>query len=190
MRSLVTRDGTEAWHVLQREDAPPLAILDWMMPGLDGVDVCRQVRQSSQAPYVYIIMLTAKTDPHDLVQGMECGADDYLRKPFDEHELRVRLHAGKRIVELQAALRQQATHDALTGVWNRGTILAILQRELARSVRAGTSVSVIMADLDHKVKKLKRFSLLLEFLFSGYSDRLGRQNKRKWYERCVQQLAR
>jgi two-component system, cell cycle response regulator len=146
---VVARDGIAAWDALRGDDAPRMAILDWIMPGLDGVEVCRKVRQESEAPYVYLIMLTGKTGTQDIVQGMEAGADDYLSKPFDEQELRVRLRAGRRIVELQEALRVQATRDALTGVRNRGAILEFLGRELARGVREGTSVGVIMADLDH-----------------------------------------
>ena len=75
---VTAQDGTEAWDVLRRADAPPLAILDWMMPGLDGVDVCRKVRQEREAPYVYLILLTGKTGQQDIVQGMEAGADDYV----------------------------------------------------------------------------------------------------------------
>jgi two-component system, cell cycle response regulator len=143
------RDGTEAWDVLRRADSPPLAILDWMMPGLDGVDVCRKVRQEGEAPYVYFILLTGKARMLDIVEGMDAGADDYVSKPFEEQELKVRLRAGRRIVELHEELRTQATCDALTGTWNRRMILEILQREVARAAREGTSVGVIMADLDH-----------------------------------------
>src|SRR4051812_26861916 len=99
------RDGHEAWEVLRRDDAPALAILDWMMPGLDGVEVCRKVRRLDKAAYTYLIMLTGKAETRDVVQGMEAGADDYVGKPFVEQELRVRLRAGRRIVELQEALR-------------------------------------------------------------------------------------
>jgi diguanylate cyclase (GGDEF)-like protein len=126
-----------------------LAILDWMMPGLDGVEVCRKVRQAGGAPYVYLIMLTGRAERRDVVQGMGAGADDYLSKPFDEQELRVRLRAGRRIVDLQEALRTLATRDALTGTWNRRAILEILRRELARGAREGTPVGVVLADLDH-----------------------------------------
>ncbi len=101
---VTARDGTEAWDALQAEDAPKLAILDWLMPGMDGVDVCRRVRQRSNAPYVYILLLTSKDRKEDVVTGMDAGADDYLTKPFDPHELQVRLHAGQRILELEAAL--------------------------------------------------------------------------------------
>jgi two-component system cell cycle response regulator len=142
-------DGDAAWDVLRRADSPPLAILDWMMPGLDGVDVCCKVRQEGEAPYVYLILLTGKARTQDVVQGMESGADDYVSKPFEEQELKVRLRAGRRIVELHEALRTQANRDALTGTWNRRMILEILQRESARAGREGTTVGVIMADLDH-----------------------------------------
>jgi diguanylate cyclase (GGDEF)-like protein len=145
---VVARDGTEAWELLQRDDAPALALLDWLMPGLDGVEVCRRVRRSDRLSYVYIVMLTVKGQKQDLVAGMEAGADDYLAKPFDVEELRVRLHAGERILALQEELRAQATHDDLTGVLNRGTVLEILQRELALVVRKSVPVAVILADLD------------------------------------------
>ena len=130
---LTARDGAEAWDVLRRADPPPLAIIDWMMPGLDGVDVCRKVRQEGEESYVYLILLTAKARMQDIVQGMEAGADDYVSKPFEEQELRVRLRAGRRIVELHEELRTQASHDALTGLWNRRTILEILRREVTRA---------------------------------------------------------
>jgi DNA-binding response OmpR family regulator len=135
---VTARNGIGAWEMLRTEDAPRMAILDWIMPGMDGVEVCRKVRQESDAPYVYLIMLTGKSRTQDIVQGMEAGADDYVSKPFDEQELRVRLRAGRRIVELQEALGFQATRDALTGVRNRGAILVCLGRELARRGTRGS----------------------------------------------------
>ena len=102
---VTARNGVAAWEVLRRADAPRLAILDWIMPGLDGLEICRKVRAESEAPNVYLIMLTGKTGAHDIVQGIEAGADDYVNKPFDEQQLRVRLRAGRRIVELQEAVR-------------------------------------------------------------------------------------
>lgn len=152
---VVAHDGNEAWEALQQPDGPQLAILDWMMPGLNGVDICRGVRAAGREPYVYILLLTARTDSQDLVEGMEAGADDYLTKPFQAHELRVRLRAGRRILDLQQqllaareALREQATHDGLTGLLNRNSILAILDKELARASRENTALSVLMVDLD------------------------------------------
>ena len=153
---VVANDGNEAWEALQQPDGPQLAIVDWMMPGLNGVDICRGVRAAGREPYVYILLLTARTDSEDLVEGMEAGADDYLTKPFQAHELRVRLRAGRRILDLQhqllaarEALREQATHDGLTGLLNRGGVLAVLDKELARAARAARAVSVLMVDYDH-----------------------------------------
>ncbi|MGA2326429.1 MAG: diguanylate cyclase [Bryobacteraceae bacterium] len=149
-------DGAEAWRLLEQDNAPQLAILDWMMPGLTGPAVCAEVRRRSKEPYTYILLLTARTEKQDLVEGMEAGADDYLTKPFDAQELKVRLRAGRRILELQAqlltareALREQATRDPLTCLWNRYSILDILGRELNRAVREETALGVVMVDLDH-----------------------------------------
>jgi sigma-B regulation protein RsbU (phosphoserine phosphatase) len=101
---IIAQDGDEAWRILQTESAPKLAILDWMMPGLDGIEICRRARQRLDAPYVYILLLTSKIRKEDIVEGMESGADDYLTKPFNRHELEVRLGAGLRISDLQEAL--------------------------------------------------------------------------------------
>ncbi len=155
---VVACDGAEAWNALQGEDAPKLAILDWVMPGLTGLDVCRNVRADGKDKdiYTYILLLTSKSLREDLIEGMEAGADDYLTKPFDQHELKVRLRAGTRIIELQRelvgareALREQATKDFLTRIWNRSSILDILGRELARGSRENRPVGVVLADLDH-----------------------------------------
>ena len=101
---VVAHNGAEAWQLLQQAEAPRLAILDWLMPDLDGVDVCRKVRQWDHAPYVYLILLTSKDRQEDIIAGLEAGADDYLTKPFDPQELEARLRAGERILDLQAAL--------------------------------------------------------------------------------------
>lgn len=101
---VIAHDGAEAWQLLQRAAASRLAILDWLMPGLDGVEVCRKVRQWDHAPYVYLILLTSKDQHEDIIAGLEAGADDYLIKPFDPQELEARLRAGQRILDLQAAL--------------------------------------------------------------------------------------
>lgn len=153
---VVAADGTEAWRILSTDDAPTLAVLDWMMPGYTGPELCRLVRERAREPYTYILLLTSRNDKDDVVEGMDSGADDYITKPFDRHELKVRLRAGTRIVDLQEqlvtareALRIQATRDYLTQLWNRSSILEILQRELARSEREGSPIGVIVADLDH-----------------------------------------
>ena len=153
---VVARDGAEALEMLQNPGAPRMAILDWMMPGKDGLEVCRQLRQRGPESYVYILLVTAKAQEQDIVEGLESGADDYLTKPYSIHGLKARLRAGLRIVELQAQLIEardnfqfQATHDSLTGLWNRHGILERLDTELARAGRDKTSVGIVMADLDH-----------------------------------------
>ena len=147
--------GLEAIHALQAPDAPSLAILDWEMPGIEGVEVCRRTRKRDGGRYTYIILLTARNRKEDIVEGLQSGADDYVIKPFDTYELQARVRAARRIVELQDqliasrdALEVQATHDILTGLWNRRAIFDILSREIARSRRQGTPVAVILADVD------------------------------------------
>jgi len=153
---VIAENGNEAWQALQADDAPSLAILDWMMPGMAGIEVCRRVRKEKEEPYTYIILLTSQQQDEDIVAGMEAGADDYITKPFKHSELRVRLRAGRRIIELQNELlaarenlREKASHDSLTSLWNHEEILGILGQELARAEREKQCISVIMADLDH-----------------------------------------
>jgi two-component system cell cycle response regulator len=146
--AVMAQNGTEALQILQSEDAPRLAVLDWMMPGMDGVQICRRVRSANREPYIYILLLTARTESQDLVEGMDAGADDYLTKPFNAQELRVRIRAGHRILNLQDALRLQATHDGLTGFLNRNSILDRLQEETVRSERESRPLSLLMIDLD------------------------------------------
>ena len=148
-------DGESVWETLQQPEAPSLAILDWMMPGMDGLQVCQEVRQMMTEPYTYILLLTAKSQKADIIAGLEAGADDYLTKPFDASELRMRLRAGRRILDLQAELifvreelRTQATHDSLTRLLNRAATCDILQRELERAEREELPLSIILADID------------------------------------------
>jgi len=158
-------DGAEAWQVLQGSDAPQLAILDWMMPNMDGPDVCKQVRGHPEIPYVYILLLTGRTLERDLIEGLEAGADDYLTKPFSTQELKVRLFSGKRILDFQAQLiaareelRLLAIRDPLTGLFNRRYMEESLERELHRAARNDLSLAAIMIDLDH---------------FKGFNDTWG-----------------
>ncbi len=149
-------DGVQAWTALEESGAPRIAILDWIMPGMTGPEVCGKVRRQGGGRYTYLILLTACSSMRELVEGLDSGADDYLTKPFDVQELQVRLRAGRRIIDLESelvaareALREQATRDPLTWVWNRYAILDILQRELDRGGREGAPVSVVLVDLDH-----------------------------------------
>lgn len=153
--TVATQNGREAWEVLQQADAPRMAILDWMMPEMDGIEVCREVRKRSDQSYTYLLLLTSKSHKAEIIAGLNAGADDYLTKPVDLEELRVRLQAGRRILDLetklvaaQEAFREQATHDALTGLWNRAAVLQTLEQEIVRAKRERTSFGVVLADLD------------------------------------------
>ncbi|MGC2790905.1 MAG: response regulator, partial [Candidatus Sulfotelmatobacter sp.] len=146
---LAVGSGTEAVKLLEGAEPPNMALLDWMLPGLDGIDVCRRIRKmGSRAPYIYTVMLTAKNRKQDLLLAMEAGADDYLAKPVDPSELRARIMAGKRILELQQSLSFAATHDFLTNLLNRAEILAAVEKEFSRSGREGKPATLIMADID------------------------------------------
>jgi len=153
----LAESGSEAWRILEQPNAPKLVLLDWVLPDLDGIELCQRIRQAgSSSPYTYIILLTSKEGRQNMLQAMQAGADDYLVKPFDELELKARLLVGKRILDLQEELvsaresmRHAATHDSLTGLTNRGEILAMLERELERARRERKPVAVILCDVDH-----------------------------------------
>jgi two-component system cell cycle response regulator len=141
---------------LQAEDAPRLALLDWMMPGLDGTEVCRRLRAQASAPYTYVLLITARDRQSDVIAGLEAGADDYITKPFHPQELKARLHVGIRVLELEQelvaareAMRFKASHDALTGLLNRGQILETLEKELERARRDHKPLGLLLADVDH-----------------------------------------
>ena len=149
-------NGRLAAEQLCKRDGPRLALLDWMMPELDGPGVCREVRKRNKQSYVYMVLLTSKEAKEDVVAGLESGADDYLTKPFNAEELKARLRTGLRIlnledrlVEAREEMRFKATHDGLTSLWNRGVILDLLGRELARSRRERVSTAILICDLDH-----------------------------------------
>ncbi len=149
-------DGSTAWNLLQHEKAPRVALLDWVMPGMDGLEICNRLRSQTDRPYTYVILVTARTEAEDIIQGLEAGADDYVSKPIKPLELRARLQTGRRIIELQEQLlaAQQelcikATRDFLTGLWNRQAIVDFLEREIKHAHRDGSGVGIILADLDH-----------------------------------------
>jgi two-component system, cell cycle response regulator len=153
---VAVENGREAAEQLCGDDGPRIALLDWMMPELDGPGVCKTVRRKKGRRYVYMLLLTSKESKEDIVAGLESGADDYLTKPFNANELKARLRTGVRILDLEDSLVQaredmrfQATHDALTSLWNRGVIMELLRGEIARSLREKVSTAILLGDVDH-----------------------------------------
>lgn len=153
---VAVEDGKRAFEQLCQPDGPRLALLDWVMPEMDGPAVCRAMRRRTDQTYVYMILLTSKGTKAETVMGLESGADDYLTKPFNTDELRARLRVGERVllledrlVEARENMRFRATHDALTSLLNRGAILDLLGRELHRSYREQTSTVIMLGDVDH-----------------------------------------
>ena len=149
-------NGRLALQQLSLPDGPRLALLDWMMPELDGPGVCQGVRNQHERPYVHIVLLTSRSSKQDVVAGLLAGADDYLTKPWDPAELMARLRVGQRILQLEDRLvearetmRFKATHDPLTSLFNRGVIVDLLDRELARTRREKGCTVVMLGDLDH-----------------------------------------
>src|SRR4030081_33344 len=150
-------DGAEAKRILDQPDTPKLVLLDWVLPDIDSTELCKRIREAgSPDTYTYVILLTGKDGRQNMLDAMQAGADDYLVKPFDEMELKARLLVGKRILDLQEELvsaresmRRAATHDSLTGLMNRGEILAMLLRELERARRDHKPVGVILGDIDN-----------------------------------------
>lgn len=153
---VMAEDGRQAWDILAQPDPPPMAVLDWVMPFMTGPEVCRKVRETHREPYTYILLLTSKNTKIETVEGLEAGADDYIVKPFDQHELQVRLRAGKRIIDLQMdllrareELRERANKDLLTMLPNRPAIATTLETEISRCHRDRRTVGVILLDIDH-----------------------------------------
>jgi diguanylate cyclase (GGDEF)-like protein len=150
-------DGHEALRCLElAPDSPRLVILDRMMPGVDGLDVCRAVRKRGTEPYVYVILLTGQDRQENVLEGFDAGADDYIKKPFEVQELKARLQTGARIVELQQQLitareqqRFQGLRDSLTHILNRVAFFEIFEREVARARRVKSALTLIMCDIDH-----------------------------------------
>jgi diguanylate cyclase (GGDEF)-like protein len=148
--------GEEAWTILTGDDSPDIAVLDWMMPELDGVEVCRRIRALELSSPPYLLLLTGRDNKQDIATGLESGASDYVQKPFDHDELRARLLVGRRFAELnrklldtQAELRRQALTDPLTRIMNRRAILGRLTEEMARAPRQGLPLSIGVMDIDH-----------------------------------------
>ncbi len=148
---VTTRNGSEAWDFILKENIR-LAILDWMMPGIDGVNLCKKIRKElpkNKSEYVYIILLTGKKQQKDIILGLSAGADDYMIKPANLLELKVRLNNGNRIIELEDKRIQLATTDSLTDLWNRRKIFEFFEEELDRGARENIYIGAIMIDIDN-----------------------------------------
>ena len=168
-------DGAEAWDKLRQPDAPKLVILDWMMPGMSGPEVCQKVRQLKGEAYVYIILLSAKDQTRDMVEGLDAGADDYLSKPFDKQELEARLRAARRVLSAEEALQRMSATDELTGLLNRRALTQKLNEEVERSARTGHMFALLMIDLDH---------------FKKVNDEYGHQKGDEVLKGCADTLSR
>jgi two-component system cell cycle response regulator len=142
-------DGSEALHEMEKPDRPAIAILDRMMPNVDGLEVCRAIRAALTHGYVYVILLTSLDREEDIIAGFDAGADDYITKPFSLHELQARIRTGVRIVELHQQLTAAAMHDPLTGLLNRRAFFESFEKEVARARRQQLSLGILMVDLDH-----------------------------------------
>lgn len=149
-------NGADAWRRLQEPNAPSIVLLDLIMPGLNGMEVLRNLRSIETEQPSYVIIITSQGEKTDIVAGLDAGANDYLSKPFDTRELRARVAVGRRMIELQQALvrsREElsyhASHDALTGLLNRRAVLKRLEDELQRHRRLRTALAVGMCDIDH-----------------------------------------
>ena len=146
---IMAHNGNEAWDILEKSDRPNLAVLDWIMPGMDGVEICKRLRKLSLPNYVYVILLTARNKREDVIYGLESGADDYIIKPFNHEELKSRLQIGQRIIELEHRILRLASTDYLTGLLNRRAFLERLERELNRCQREASPMGIIIMDIDH-----------------------------------------
>lgn len=153
---VLAEDGQQAWDILSGPDAPRLVLLDWEMPGLDGLEVCRRVREREDQDPPYILLLTARRETADIVTGLDAGANDYISKPFENTELHARLRVGARMLDLQRelisareALEYQAHHDALTGLLNRGAVMQAMAQEMERVKRDGKALQIGLIDVDH-----------------------------------------
>jgi len=149
-------NGDDAWRILSGDDPPRIAVIDWMMPGLDGPEICEQLQLREEQPFTFVLILTAKDNTDDIVSALNSGADDYLTKPYHPQELRSRLGAGIRLVNLTLELEEanqklfEAAHtDFLTRIPNRNAIITRLTDQLSRSRRAGTPFVVALGDIDH-----------------------------------------
>lgn len=150
---VTSKNGQEAWNVLQSNDRPYLVVSDWVMPKLNGVDLCRKIRRTDWPRYIYFIITTTKGQKENVIEGLEAGADDYIIKPYDPEELKYRTKIGERILALENRIMQLACNDSLTDVLNRRAFFERLEEEIQRCIRDGRDLTVILTDID-KFKKI------------------------------------
>ncbi len=179
-------DGDEAWDVLQRNDGPKLILLDWMMPGMNGIEICLRIRREMTSIPTYLIFLTGRVDKKDIVEGLEAGADDYITKPFEDSELRARINAGRRIIELQSALLEKERLDgvveiaravchelsqplqAISGISelllmeieNKGPLYGKIEKVREQTERMGTIIQKLMQITPYKTKDLLKTKVI------------------------------
>jgi len=172
---VVASDGGEAWEIIQQPEPPSLIISDWMMPNMDGLELCRKIREMKKSNYTYFIILTAKERQEDVVKGLQAGADDFLIKPFHQEELKYRVHIGERIIELEQRILLLASTDSLTGVLNRRAFMERMEVEINRSTRENAPLSLILTDIDY---------------FKSINDRFGHQAGDLVLQRFTEQLSK
>jgi len=146
---MVASDGAEALEIIQQPESPNLIISDWMMPRMDGLALCREIRNMEKSEYIYFIILTAKGEKRDIIEGLEAGADDFLTKPFNQEELKYRTRIGERIINLERRIMELANTDALTGLLNRRAFMERMEQEISRAQREKNPLSLILTDIDH-----------------------------------------
>jgi two-component system cell cycle response regulator len=175
---MIASDGSEAWELLQKPDAPNLVISDWMMPHMDGLELCRRIRQMERSGYIYFIILTAKGRKEDIIEGLEAGADDFLIKPFDRQELKYRAKIGERIINLELRILELANTDALTGVLNRRAFMERMEQEIHRSLREGVPFSLILTDIDYFKKVNDRHGHQVgDLVLQRFTERLSESSR-------------
>jgi two-component system NtrC family sensor kinase len=151
---VVAEDGNQAWELLQTEN-PKLAILDWMMPGIEGIELCRRIREKADCDYVYVILLTAKVEKEDIVAGLDAGADDYITKPFDREVLRSRVAVGVRIVQYETLLAEK--NDQLQRYGSEmGKLAEERSKQLVHAERMAT-VGLLSAGIAHEINNPATF---------------------------------
>ncbi|OEU77916.1 MAG: diguanylate cyclase response regulator [Desulfobacterales bacterium C00003060] len=171
---LSTCEGTEALEELEKPEAPNLVISDWMMPGMDGLELCRKIRKTESSGYIYFIIVTARGEKQCVVEGFEAGADDYLIKPFDREELKCRIQIGKRIIDLEHRLTRLASTDALTGALNRRAFTEKVEIEIHRATRENATFSFLLADIDYFKKVNDTFGHQAgDFVLQKFTERLS-----------------